>query len=121
MMKGMSGKRDLAELRHLSGDAFRSRLREHLRRMRTLMEMEGHDAADGLPVTSNDWSARRSESMTTRAPELARKGQWSDVDLLLEYDRRPPFPDFVTATVSIPLRLQQGSKHNRESAANARA
>jgi outer membrane protein, heavy metal efflux system len=53
---------------------------------------------------------------TTRA-ELARKGRWPQVDVSLEYDRRPRFPDFVTAMVSIPLHLQQGSKQNQEVAA----
>lgn len=49
--------------------------------------------------------------------DLARKGRWPDVDVSLEYDRRPRFPDFVTAMVSIPLHLHQGSNQNQEVAA----
>jgi outer membrane protein, heavy metal efflux system len=49
--------------------------------------------------------------------DIARKERWPDVEVSLEYDRRPRFPDFVTAMISIPLHLQQGSRQNQEVAA----
>lgn len=44
---------------------------------------------------------------------LARKDERPDVDVSLEYGQRAGYRDLVTATVSIPLRLQKGRKQDQ--------
>ncbi|GAC1479455.1 MAG: hypothetical protein NVS1B4_24020 [Gemmatimonadaceae bacterium] len=43
----------------------------------------------------------------------ARKEHLPDFDVALEYDQRHGYPDFVTAMVSIPLRLQRRRKQDQ--------
>lgn len=45
--------------------------------------------------------------------ERARKEHLPDFDVALEYGQRSGFTDFVTASVSIPLRLQKGARQEQ--------
>lgn len=55
-----------------------------------------------------------------RRVALAEKAHLPDFDVSLEYDERPNFPNYVSAFVSIPLRLQRGRKQDQD-AVGARA
>ncbi len=45
---------------------------------------------------------------------LSEKAHLPDFDVSLEYDERPNFPNYVSAFISIPLRLQRGRKQDQE-------
>jgi outer membrane protein TolC len=49
-----------------------------------------------------------------RRVALAEKAHLPDFDVSLEYDERPNFPNYVSAFVSIPLRLQRGRKQDQD-------
>jgi outer membrane protein TolC len=49
-----------------------------------------------------------------RRLSLAEKAHLPDVDVSLEYDERPNFPNYISFFVSIPLRIQRGRKQDQE-------
>jgi outer membrane protein TolC len=49
-----------------------------------------------------------------RRVALAEKAHLPDFDVSVEYDERPNFPNYVSAFVSIPLRLQRGRKQDQD-------
>jgi len=67
--------------------------------------------------------AYRIEAQRARV-ELAQRESRPDVDVMLQYNHRPAYPDLVTAQVSFPLRLQKSARQHeavRESSAELSA
>jgi cobalt-zinc-cadmium efflux system outer membrane protein len=52
-------------------------------------------------------------SAQTARVELARKDHLPDFDFSLQYGQRSSRPDMITATVSVPIPIQRGSKQNQ--------